>query len=149
MKLVDKFTYLGSSASSSENGINMWLTKAWTAIDKPSVISKSDLTNKIKRCYFQTVVLSILLFGCTILQNDKEFKTRGKVTILLCIIDLCWGFFCLILSYKFFTYVSTCLLCWHYFWIPAAYRLLYFHIRFTHIHPVKLYLRSYSCSPYH
>ena len=47
--LVDKFTYLGSSASSSEKDIDTWLTKAWTAIDKLSIIWKSNLTDKIKR----------------------------------------------------------------------------------------------------
>ena len=32
LKLVDKFTYLGSSVSSTENDIYMWQAKAWTAI---------------------------------------------------------------------------------------------------------------------
>ena len=32
LKLVDKFTYLGSSVSSTETDINKWLAKAWTAI---------------------------------------------------------------------------------------------------------------------
>ena len=31
LKLVDKFTYLESSVSSTETDINTWLTKAWTA----------------------------------------------------------------------------------------------------------------------
>ena len=31
LKLMDKFTYLWSSISSTENDINMWLVKAWTA----------------------------------------------------------------------------------------------------------------------
>ena len=44
LKLVDKFTYLGSSVSSTKADIDMRLTKAWTAIDKLSVIWKSDLT---------------------------------------------------------------------------------------------------------
>ena len=34
LKLVDKFTYLGSSVSSTEKDIDTWLTKAWTAIDR-------------------------------------------------------------------------------------------------------------------
>ena len=34
IKLVDKFTYLGSSVSSTENDINTRLAKAWTAIDR-------------------------------------------------------------------------------------------------------------------
>ena len=34
LKLVDKFTYLGSSILSTKNDINMRLAKAWTAIDR-------------------------------------------------------------------------------------------------------------------
>ena len=37
LKLVDKFTYLGSSVSSTEKDIDTWLTKAWTAIDHMEV----------------------------------------------------------------------------------------------------------------
>ena len=48
LKLVDKFTYLGSSVSSTEKDINTRLAKAWTAIDSLLVIRKSDLTDKIK-----------------------------------------------------------------------------------------------------
>ena len=65
LKLVDKFTYLGSSVSSTEKDINMRLTKAWTAIDKLSIIWKSDLTDKMKHSFFQAAVVSILLYGCT------------------------------------------------------------------------------------
>ena len=48
LKLVDKFTYLGSRVSSTETDINLQLTKAWTAIKRLSVIWKSDLTDKMK-----------------------------------------------------------------------------------------------------
>ena len=34
LKLVDKFTYLGSSVSWTKSDINMWLAKARTAIDR-------------------------------------------------------------------------------------------------------------------
>ena len=34
LKLVDKFTYLGTSVSSTEKDIDTRLTKAWTAIDR-------------------------------------------------------------------------------------------------------------------
>ena len=44
LKLVHKFTYLGSRVSSTEKDIDTWLTKAWTAIYRLSVIWKSDLT---------------------------------------------------------------------------------------------------------
>ena len=65
LKLVDKFTYLGSSVSSTEKDIDTRLTKAWTAIDRLSIIWKSDLIDKMKRSFFQAAVLSILLYGCT------------------------------------------------------------------------------------
>ena len=61
LKLVDKFTYLGCSVSSTENSINSRLVKAWTTIDRLSVIWKSDLSDKVKRRFFQVAVVSILL----------------------------------------------------------------------------------------
>ena len=64
LKLVDKFTYLGSSVLSTETDINTWLAKAWTAIDRLLVIWKSDLTDKMKCSFFQAAVVSILLHGC-------------------------------------------------------------------------------------
>ena len=65
LKLVDKFTYLGSSVSSTEKDSDTRLTKAWTAIDRLLIIWKSDLTDKMKRSFFQAAVVSILLYGCT------------------------------------------------------------------------------------
>ena len=64
LKLVDKFTYVGSSVSSTDKDIDTRLTKAWTAIDKLSIIWKSNLTNKMKRSFFQAAVVSVLLYGC-------------------------------------------------------------------------------------
>ena len=87
LKLVDKFTYLGSSVSSTEKDIDTRLTKAWTAIDKLSVIWKSDLTDKMKRSFFQAVV-SILLYGCTTwtLTKRLEKKLDGNYTRMLRVI---------------------------------------------------------------
>ena len=51
LKLVDKFTYLGSSDSSTKKDINTWLIEEWTAIDTLSIIWRSDLTDKMK-CSF-------------------------------------------------------------------------------------------------
>ena len=65
LKLIDKYTYLGSIVSSTETDINTWLVKAWTAIDRLSIIWKSDLTDKIKRIFFQAAVVPILLYECT------------------------------------------------------------------------------------
>ena len=85
LKLVDKFTYLGSSVSSTEKDIDTRLTKAWTAIDKLSIIWKSDLTDKRKRSFFQAAVVSILLYGCTTwtLTKRLEKKLDGNYTRML------------------------------------------------------------------
>ena len=56
-KLVDKFTYLGSSVLSTEKDIDTQLMKAWTAIDWLSIIWKSDMTDKMKRSFFEAVVV--------------------------------------------------------------------------------------------
>ena len=85
LKLVDKFTYIGSSVSSTETDIDMWLTKAWTTINRLSVIWKSDLTDKMKRSFFQAAVVSILLYGCTtwMLTKQLEKKLDGNYTRML------------------------------------------------------------------
>ena len=51
LKLVDKFTYLGSGVSSTESDIDTRLAKVWTAIDRLSIVWKSDLTDKMKGWY--------------------------------------------------------------------------------------------------
>ena len=93
LKIVDKFTYLGSSVSSTEKDIDTRLTKAWTAIDRLSIIWKSDLTGKIKRSFFQAAVLSILLYGCTIwtLTKRLEKKLDGNyIRMLRAILNKSW-----------------------------------------------------------
>ena len=76
LKLVDKFTYLGSNVSSTEKDIDTRLMKAWTAIDKLSIIWKSDLTDKMKGSFFQAAVVSILLYGCTTWMLTKWLKKK-------------------------------------------------------------------------
>ena len=61
LKLVDEFNYLGSSVSSTEKDIDTRLTKAWTTIDRLTIIWKSDLTDKMKCSFFQAAFVSILL----------------------------------------------------------------------------------------
>ena len=82
---LDKFTYLGSSVASTEKDIDTWLTKAWTAINRHSIIWKSDLTDKMKRSFFQAAVASILLYGCTTwtLTKRVEKKLDGNYTRML------------------------------------------------------------------
>ena len=85
LKLVDKFSYLRSSVSSAKTDINTRLAKAWTAIDRLSVIWKSDLTDKRKHIFFQEVVVSILLYGCTTWALTKclEKKLDSNYTRML------------------------------------------------------------------
>ena len=93
LKLVDKFAHLGSSVSSTEKDIDTRLTKAWTAIDRLSIIWKSDLTDKMKRSFFQAVVVSILLYGSTTWTLTKriEKKLDGNYTrILRAILSESW-----------------------------------------------------------
>ena len=93
LKLVDKFTYLGSSVSSSVKDIDTRLTKAWTAIDMLSIIWKSNLTDKMKCNFFQAAVVSILLYGCTTwtLTKRLEKKLDGNYTKMLRAILNCPG----------------------------------------------------------
>ena len=63
----------------------MQLTKAWTTIDRLSVIWKSDLMDKMKCSFFQAVVVSILLYGCTTSMLTKRLKKKldGNYTRML------------------------------------------------------------------
>ena len=59
--------------------------KAWTSINRLSIISKSDLTDKMKRSFFQAAVASILLYSCTTwtLTKRLEKKLDGNYTRML------------------------------------------------------------------
>ena len=84
LKLEDKLTYLGSRVSSTEKDIDTRLTKAWAANGRLSIIWKSDLTDKMKRSFFQAAVVSILLYGCTIWTLTKRLKKLdGNYTRML------------------------------------------------------------------
>ena len=85
--------YLRSSVSSTEKDIDTRLTKAWTAIDKLSIICKSDLTDEMKCSFFQAAVVSILLYGCTTWTLTKRLEKRlnGNYTrILRAILNKSW-----------------------------------------------------------
>ena len=56
--------------------INTRLTKAWTAINRLSIIWKSDLIDKMKRSFFQAAVVSILLYGCNTWTLTKRLKKK-------------------------------------------------------------------------
>ena len=57
----------------------------WTAIDRLSIIWKSDMADKMKRSFFQAAVTSILLYGCTTwtLTKRLEKKLDGNYTRML------------------------------------------------------------------
>ena len=85
LKLVNKFTYLGSSVSSTEKDIDTRLMKARAAIDRLSIIWKSNLTDKMKRSFFQAAFVSLLLYGCTTLTLTKRLEKNldGNYTRML------------------------------------------------------------------
>ena len=85
LKLVDKFIYLGSSVLSTEKDIDTRQTKASTALDRLSIIWKSDLTDKMKRSFFLAAVVSILLYRYTTWTLTKRLKKKldGNYTRML------------------------------------------------------------------
>ena len=93
LKLVDKFIYLGSSVSLTKTDIDMQLAKAWTAIKSLSVIWKSDLTDKMKRSFFQAAIVSILLYGCTTWMLTKRMEKKlddNYIVMLRAILNKSW-----------------------------------------------------------
>ena len=52
----------------------MYLAKTWTAIDRLLIIKKFDLSDKLKRNYFQAAVVSILFNGCTAWTLTKRIQ---------------------------------------------------------------------------
>ena len=65
-----------TSVPSTEKNIDTRLTKAWTAINRLSIIWKSDLTDKMKRSFFQAAVASILLCGCKTWTLTKRLEKK-------------------------------------------------------------------------
>ena len=76
--LVDQFGYLGINISSTEIDVNVCIEKAWTTIDGFSIIRQSNLSDKIKQEFYQTVAVSTQLYGCITknLMKWMEEKTR-------------------------------------------------------------------------
>ena len=95
---VAHWNYLTSSptegaVSHQPRHINTRLAKAWTVVDRLSVIWKSDLTDKMKRSFFQAAVVSILLYGCTTwtLTKRMEKKLDGNyIRMLRAILNKSW-----------------------------------------------------------
>ena len=93
LKVVDKFTYLGSSVSSTKTDINMQLAKAWTTINRLLVIWKSDLTDKMKLSFFEAAVELILLYRCTTWMLTKRMEKKlnsNYLRMLQAILNKSW-----------------------------------------------------------
>ena len=65
--------YFGSSVSSTESDINMYLAKAWTAIKRLLIIWKSDLSDKIKHNFFE-----LRLSQFYYMDADKVYREKAR-----------------------------------------------------------------------
>ena len=73
-KLVDQFKSLGNNISSTESDISIYLQNVWNGIEWLSNRWKSNLSDKIKRDFFQAVAKSIRLY---------EFTTKTRIKYLI------------------------------------------------------------------
>ena len=82
LKLVNQFIYFSSNISSTESNVNRHQAKLWNAIDRLSMIWKSD---RIKWDFFKAVVKSLLLYRCTtwLLTKCIEKKLNENYTRML------------------------------------------------------------------
>ena len=87
LKLVKKFTYHEIIDSSNKKDINTWL--AGTVTDGLSIIWESDLTDKIKCTFFETVVVSILLYGCITWMQTKGME-KSSTRVLWAVLNKSW-----------------------------------------------------------
>ena len=85
LKLQEKFAYIGRRVRSTKNNVDIRQAKARTAIDRLSILWKSDISDKRKRGFFQALAESILLYGCTMqmLTNRIEKKLDRNYTKML------------------------------------------------------------------
>ena len=71
----------------------MWLAKAWTAIDRVSIIWRSDLSDRIKHNFFQAVVMSILRYKYITWMLTKFIEKkldRNHTRMLQAILNKSW-----------------------------------------------------------
>ena len=76
IKLVDQLTFLKNSNSSIESDVNLFLVKAWTAIDS---LSTTDLLDKMKWESSQATTLLRIVYKCTTWVLTKCMKNKLDV----------------------------------------------------------------------
>ena len=87
--LIDQFTYLGSNISSTERDVSIHIEKAWTAIDRLSIIWKSDRFDRIKQDFFSNCcsvsfivginsIVSFIVGINSIVSNETSGKKKLK-----------------------------------------------------------------------
>ena len=85
LEAVNDFKYLGSWLASSSNDMGIRIAQAWSAHNKLDKIWRSTLTRGMKIRLFQSLVLSILLYGAETwtLTKTKQRKLDGVFTRML------------------------------------------------------------------
>ena len=85
IKLVDDFTYLGSSIASTEKDIDIRIAKAWSSLNKLTCIWKSNLSDELKRNFFRMTTGSASFYGSITWTFTKklENKINGSFTRML------------------------------------------------------------------
>ena len=76
---MDQFTYTGKKISSTESEVNLRLLKVWIAVDRLLAVGQSDLSDKIKREFFQAVAASVLLYSCITWTLAKPLENCTRV----------------------------------------------------------------------
>ena len=75
-KSADQFLYFGRNISSTESDVNVRPAKVLSAIDRLSIIWKSNLFDRVNLEFFHAVTVSIQLYGCTTWMLRKPIQKR-------------------------------------------------------------------------
>ena len=70
--------YLSCNISSTESNSTICIVNIWTAIKNVIEYVKSDLSDGIKREFFQDVDASVLLYSCTTWTQRKQFEEKAR-----------------------------------------------------------------------
>ena len=85
LEQVNDFNYLGSKIISLENDIQVRIGSAWSALNKLTLVWKSNLDVSIKREFFRATVESVLTYSSQAwtLTKSLENKLNGAYTRML------------------------------------------------------------------